>query len=102
MKKVPSLDVQTSSGPFTQGLMLVCTQEKIKDLRVRKAIAHAINTPGIVEKILLGGGSNVLVSDRGVRGVVIMNRARLVKFESQAEPPRPHMGASQIGHAFDR
>jgi len=57
VKKVPSLDVQTSSGPFTQGLMLVCTQEKIKDLRVRKAIAHAINTPGIVEKILLGGGS---------------------------------------------
>jgi UDP-N-acetylmuramate dehydrogenase len=38
--------------------------------------------------ILLGGGSNVLVSDKGVRGVVIINRARLVKFDSQAEPPR--------------
>ena len=37
--------------------------------------------------ILLGGGSNVLVSDRGVRGVVIINRARLVKFKSQAELP---------------
>jgi UDP-N-acetylmuramate dehydrogenase len=36
---------------------------------------------------LLGGGSNVLVSDRGIRGVVIINRARLVKFDSQAEPP---------------
>jgi UDP-N-acetylmuramate dehydrogenase len=37
--------------------------------------------------ILLGGGSNVLVSDRGVRGVVIINRARSLKFNPQAEPP---------------
>src|SRR3972149_5956774 len=36
---------------------------------------------------LLGGGSNVLVSDRGMRGGAIINRARLVKFNSQAEPP---------------
>ena len=36
---------------------------------------------------LLGGGSNVLVSDKGVRGVVLINRARLVKFDLQAEPP---------------
>jgi UDP-N-acetylmuramate dehydrogenase len=40
--------------------------------------------------ILLGGGSNVLVSDRGVRGVVIINRARLLKFNSQVEPPTVH------------
>jgi UDP-N-acetylmuramate dehydrogenase len=40
--------------------------------------------------VLLGGGSNVLVSDRGVRGVVIANRARLVKFDSQSEPPTLH------------
>ena len=37
--------------------------------------------------VLLGGGSNVLVSDRGVRGVVIANRARLVKFDSQSKSP---------------
>jgi UDP-N-acetylmuramate dehydrogenase len=40
--------------------------------------------------ILLGGGSNVLVSDRGVRGVVIINRARLLKFNSQADKPTVH------------
>jgi UDP-N-acetylmuramate dehydrogenase len=37
--------------------------------------------------LLLGGGSNVLVSDKGVRGVVLMNRARSVKFHSQEKPP---------------
>ncbi|MGA2491252.1 MAG: UDP-N-acetylmuramate dehydrogenase [Anaerolineales bacterium] len=40
--------------------------------------------------ILLGGGSNVLVSDLGVRGVVIINRSRLLKFNSQLEPPTVH------------
>jgi UDP-N-acetylmuramate dehydrogenase len=30
--------------------------------------------------IVLGGGSNVLVSDKGVRGAVVLNRARKVKF----------------------
>jgi UDP-N-acetylmuramate dehydrogenase len=40
--------------------------------------------------ILLGGGSNVLVSDRGVRGVIILNRARQLKFDIQAEPPTVH------------
>jgi UDP-N-acetylmuramate dehydrogenase len=37
--------------------------------------------------LLLGGGSNVLVSDRGVRGVVIVNRSKLLKFSSQSELP---------------
>ena len=35
---------------------------------------------------LLGGGSNVLVSDRGVRGVVILNRAKGVKFHTGDQP----------------
>src|SRR5512145_717306 len=34
---------------------------------------------------LLGGGSNVLVSDRGVRGVVVMNRAKGVKFHGDEQ-----------------
>jgi len=33
--------------------------------------------------IVLGGGSNVLVSDQGVRGVVVLNRARAHHFEEE-------------------
>jgi UDP-N-acetylmuramate dehydrogenase len=36
---------------------------------------------------ILGGGSNVLVSDKGVRGVVLLNRARRVSFDQNANPP---------------
>ena len=39
-----------------------------------------------VDYIMLGGGSNVLVSDRGVRGVVILNRAKAVRFHNGDEP----------------
>lgn len=38
--------------------------------------------------LILGGGSNVLVSDAGVRGVVLLNRARQVEFQEANEPPR--------------
>ena len=36
--------------------------------------------------VLLGGGSNVLVSDEGVRGIVILNRAKAVQFETGNRP----------------
>ena len=36
--------------------------------------------------IMLGGGSNVLVSDRGVRGVVVLNRAKAVRFHNGDQP----------------
>jgi len=35
---------------------------------------------------ILGGGSNVLVSDKGVRGVTILNRAKAVRFENGDRP----------------
>lgn len=35
---------------------------------------------------MLGGGSNVLVSDRGVRGLVVLNRAKGVKFHAGDQP----------------
>ncbi len=35
---------------------------------------------------LIGGGSNLLVSDKGIRGVVILNKARAVEFREGPEP----------------
>src|SRR5574342_797548 len=35
---------------------------------------------------ILGGGSNVLVSDKGVRGVTVLNRAKAVRFENGERP----------------
>ena len=39
-----------------------------------------------LDYIMLGGGSNVLVSDRGVRGIVILNRAKAVRFHNGDQP----------------
>ncbi len=36
--------------------------------------------------MMLGGGSNVLVSDRGVRAVVVLNRAKAVRFDKGSRP----------------
>lgn len=37
--------------------------------------------------LILGGGSNVLVSDHGYRGVVVLNKARRVAFTIEGEQP---------------
>lgn len=50
------------------------------------ALVRAARSLGF-EPTLLGGGSNVLVSDAGVRGLVILNRARAVVVRDQADPP---------------
>ncbi|HSK88250.1 MAG TPA: UDP-N-acetylmuramate dehydrogenase, partial [Anaerolineales bacterium] len=39
-----------------------------------------------MDYLMLGGGSNVLVSDRGVRGVVVLNRAKGVRFHNGDQP----------------
>lgn len=48
---------------------------------------------------LLGGGSNVLIADEGVEGVVILNRARAVVFDEEGLAPtvRAESGASLGG-----
>jgi UDP-N-acetylmuramate dehydrogenase len=43
------------------------------------------------QAFLLGGGSNILVADRGVRGVVVLNHARKVDFHDDS--PRPKVWA---------
>jgi UDP-N-acetylmuramate dehydrogenase len=45
--------------------------------------------------VILGGGSNVLVSDRGVRGVVVLNRAKGVRFD-KGNRPRVHAEAGVV------
>ncbi|MGA7194110.1 MAG: UDP-N-acetylmuramate dehydrogenase [Anaerolineales bacterium] len=35
---------------------------------------------------ILGGGSNVLVSDKGLRGLTVLNRAKAVRFENGDQP----------------
>lgn len=39
-----------------------------------------------LDTLMLGGGSNVLVSDKGVRDVVVLNRARGVRFHNGDQP----------------
>ena len=39
-----------------------------------------------MDTIILGGGSNVLLSDKGVRGVVVLNRAKNVRFHNGEAP----------------
>jgi UDP-N-acetylmuramate dehydrogenase len=41
--------------------------------------------------VLLGGGSNMLVSDKGVRGVVVLNRAKAVRFDPGPLPQGPRL-----------
>lgn len=36
--------------------------------------------------IMLGGGANILVSDKGVRGIVILNRAKAAEFRPSSVP----------------
>lgn len=51
---------------------------KASELQAAAELAYAQSIPYFI----LGGGSNILVSDKGVRGLVIFNRAREVKFRS--------------------
>src|SRR5262249_54330464 len=45
------------------------------------------------QPVILGGGSNVLVSDAGVRGLVILNRARAVEFRAAPAGGQPSVWA---------
>jgi UDP-N-acetylmuramate dehydrogenase len=39
-----------------------------------------------IQPVILGGGSNVLVSDKGIRGVTVINRAKAVRFDDGEAP----------------
>ena len=79
---------QVPLAPYTAA-RLGGPAEVLLEARSAHALAQAVSLlweEGL-DFILLGGGSNVLVSDRGVRGVVLLNRARKVRFETAATPP---------------
>jgi len=48
-------------------------------------LAHVVKSAwqADIKVFILGGGSNILISDAGVRGLVIVNRARAVNFREQ-------------------
>ncbi|MGD8584125.1 MAG: UDP-N-acetylmuramate dehydrogenase [Chloroflexota bacterium] len=52
------------------------TVQNATELQLAAELAYAQRIPFVV----LGGGSNVLVADKGIRGLVILNRARDVHF----------------------
>jgi UDP-N-acetylmuramate dehydrogenase len=54
------------------------TANNASELQMAVELAYTQGVPYLV----LGGGSNILVSDHGVRGLVIMNKARSVRFHN--------------------
>ncbi len=61
----------------------VTTAESAADLADLVRTARGLG----LEPVILGGGSNILVSDAWVRGLVILNRARSVEFREGGERP---------------
>jgi len=63
--------------------------EMLLEVRTANELAQAVTLiwQESLDYALLGGGSNVLVSDAGIRGVVLLNRARKVRFDDTAQPP---------------
>jgi UDP-N-acetylmuramate dehydrogenase len=59
-------------GPADMFLMV----ESALELQTAVSLAYTLGVPTFI----LGGGSNILVSDAGVRGLIIMNKARAVKY----------------------
>jgi UDP-N-acetylmuramate dehydrogenase len=74
---------------------LLVKAESIEMLRQAVMIAWAEKVPCCV----LGGGSNALVSDAGLRGLVVLNRARAVTFPAAHEQGEPSVQA-QSGAAI--
>jgi UDP-N-acetylmuramate dehydrogenase len=62
---------------------LVAMVENTSELRQAVVLSQEHGVPCLV----LGGGSNVLVSDQGVRGLVVLNRARAVAFAPPESSP---------------
>lgn len=67
-------------GGLADGLL---TANSVEDLEIMARYLWEQEIPFVI----LGGGSNVLVSDEGVRGIVLLNKARQVVFNEENDPP---------------
>ena len=76
-----------SLAPYTSARIggpadILITVESADDLARTIKLLNKLD----MDYLMLGGGSNVLVSDRGVRGVVVLNRAKGVRFHTDEAP----------------
>jgi UDP-N-acetylmuramate dehydrogenase len=76
-----------SLAPYTSARIggpadILVTVKSANELMDVMTVLWAHETPYTI----LGGGSNVLVSDNGVRGVVVLNRAKDLRFEEGDSP----------------
>ena len=67
-------------GGSAEGLLIVHKSEELE-----RAVSFLWDEG--IEFTILGGGSNVLISDRGVSGLVIVNRTRQYRFLKEETPP---------------
>jgi UDP-N-acetylmuramate dehydrogenase len=85
----PNLQLDAPMARYTSARVggpadMFITVTNATELRLAVELAHTKRIPYFI----LGGGSNIIVSDTGVRGLVIMNKARVVNFR--------HTGAGVI------
>jgi UDP-N-acetylmuramate dehydrogenase len=76
-----------SLAPYTSARIggpadILITAESADELARIIKLLHKLE----MDYLMLGGGSNILVSDRGVRGVVVLNRAKGVRFHGGDQP----------------
>lgn len=83
------LQVNTSLAKYTSSRVggeaeLFLIVKSSQELETAVSLAYNRSVPYFI----LGGGSNIMVADRGIRGLVVMNRAKSVRYR--------HIGASVI------
>lgn len=66
-------------GPADVLLTVSSTDEMVEIVKFLNENNH--------DYFILGGGSNILISDKGVRGIVILNKAKHIKFGKKSATP---------------
>ena len=74
-------------GPFTSA-RIGGPADVLLTVKSAEELSQAVEmlTEESLSYLILGGGSNILVSDRGVSGLVVLNRARGIRFMDDDRP----------------